>query len=239
MNAPVALYYLDEDAHRREEDMRQRNEVRNRPITPGDRFNRLRAVAPAPSRGDHAYWNCICDCGNDAVVSATAMRCGRTRSCGCLVIEAGQRNRKHGGHGSTLYATWRSMRQRCICPTHHAYKNYGGRGITVCAQWADFATFAADMGAPPPGRHTLERIDVNGNYEPSNCIWADWVTQGNNRRNVKKYAVHGEVKSVTELARQYQVTARGLRLAAKRGESMEDAIQRLSTGKRFAGQSHA
>ena len=90
-------------------------------------------------------------------------------------------NIKHQLTGHYLYTTWKSMRDRCLCPTNEKYDRYGGRGITICDRWSDFALFLEDMGERPPG-HTLDRVDNDGNYEPDNCRWATPAQQTSNQR---------------------------------------------------------
>ncbi len=155
----------------------------------GKRFGRLVVVGEAgrSPHGGNMIWRCHCDCGNSTDVLSTSLRLGDTQSCGCLQSDlASARMTKHGHaqHGtSRTYNSWASMVQRCTNPNYYQYKNYAGRGITVCAEWADnFQQFLSDMGERPPGT-SLDRFPNNdGNYEPGNCRWATPKEQSNNRR---------------------------------------------------------
>jgi hypothetical protein len=127
-------------------------------------------------------WACICDCGTRRIVGGNSLRRGYSKSCGCLCRELSKaRATKHGMSDSREYRSWQAMKQRCLNPRNVAYKYYGALGISVCEEWLSFVPFFADMGTCPPGC-SLDRIDVNGNYEPGNVRWADAKQQRQNQR---------------------------------------------------------
>lgn len=124
---------------------------------------------------------CRCSCGVEREVHKPHLLRGKSKSCGCYKLE---RTTKHGGTNSPEYHSWQAMKNRCLNPNHPAYHNYGGRGIGICDEWVnDFAKFLEDMGTRLVITQSLDRIDVDGNYEPSNCRWATCVEQNNNKRN--------------------------------------------------------
>lgn len=157
----------------------------------GQRFGRLvvKALADKGRKNVSAKWECICDCGNTLIVSASSLRTGNTRSCGCLHRDANQsgHNTRHGDCYTRLYTIWRSMRQRCGNPKNMDYKSYGGRGILVCDEWKDYTAFKRwALSNGYADNLSIDRINVDGNYEPGNCRWADAKTQANNRRPRRK-----------------------------------------------------
>lgn len=160
----------------------------------GKTFGRLKVIKRAPkTKRKEASWVCRCECGNIAIVLGSNLRNGHTRSCGCLMketrVENGKKRATHGMFGTRLYEVWHGMKARCYRPSHHHYKSYGGRGITVCDEWnksfESFAEWANANGYDENAKHgecTIDRIDVDGNYEPSNCRFVDMKTQARNKR---------------------------------------------------------
>lgn len=132
-------------------------------------------------------WLCKCECGKEKIIRGYSLKRGDTKSCGCLQRESAFKRAFIHGHASKNnqsheYITWQSMIARCTNPKQDNYKNYGGRGIIVCEKWFDFQNFIKDMGNKPSNKYTIDRIDVNGNYEPSNCKWVTWNEQAINKR---------------------------------------------------------
>lgn len=125
-----------------------------------------------------AVWSCRCECGGTASVMTSNLKKGNTRSCGCLHK---QQMTLHGKSSTRLYRVWQSMLQRCSNPNASRYAEYGGRGIKVCHRWQKFENFLADVGERPEGT-SLDRINVNGDYEPGNVRWATIAEQARNKR---------------------------------------------------------
>ena len=177
----------------------------------GRTFGRLTVIADAerrklPCGQFQTMFLCRCICGNENPVSAHCLKKGSTISCGCYKYEVDKlRKLTHGssrrGTRSPTYSTWAAMKNRCTNSRDYAYRNYGARGICVCDKWADsFIEFLADMGEKPSGC-SLDRIDVNGNYEPGNCRWATAREQGNNKRNNRILEYRGERLTMSQLSK--------------------------------------
>lgn len=150
----------------------------------GKRFNRLFVEERVNDPRQGSFWLCLCDCGERKVIRGDALRSGRAQSCGCRARQLfAEQNTKHGRARSIEFRTWHNIKQRCQNPGAASYKYYGGRGIKVCERWlASFEAFYEDMGPRPSPHHSIDRIDVDGDYEPGNCRWATAKQQVDNRR---------------------------------------------------------
>lgn len=198
----------------------------------GKTFGRLLVLSECAERNQDGLviWRCRCDCGKEVLVAGASLKKGGTKSCGCRRLDhlraLGGRKRTHGKSTEPIYQVWRSMVKRCHLPSASGYKNYGGRGIKVCEAWMDFQAFYADMGDAPTGL-SIDRIDVNGDYEPSNCRWATQKQQSENRRNSRRVDVCGQQIPLREAAKQLGIPPHTLYWRVKRGISSEDITKRF------------
>ena len=131
-------------------------------------------------------YSCLCECGNSTTATAASLRAGGKKSCGCLRKDQARVNGKiattHGMYGSKVYEAWAGIKKRCNNPSHKSYDRYGGRGIEICKEWGDsFLSFYGYIGDAPSSKHSVDRIDNDGNYEPGNVRWATTRQQSNNR----------------------------------------------------------
>jgi hypothetical protein len=150
----------------------------------GKRFSFWLVVEYKGTRRKTHIWLCKCDCGKEKLVENQSLRRGDSKSCGCNIAYFNRKNKTtHGMRYTTEYRTWTALKQRCLSPKNLNYDNYGGRGIAVCERWLKFENFFEDMGNKPSPKHSIDRIDNNGNYEPSNCKWSTPKEQCRNRKN--------------------------------------------------------
>lgn len=195
----------------------------------GMRYGKLICTSKFERRGKKIYWLCKCDCGKEVWICAQNLLVAK--SCGC--------NNKtshiiHGMSHTRIHETWKHMIQRCSNKKHPYYKDYGGRGITVCDEWIGTEGFIRfNEWASANGYQenlTLDRIDNNKGYTPDNCRWVDHLTQCNNKRNNKRYEYKGESHTIAEWARLYGIkyTTLNKRLS-KLGWDIEKALTREVT----------
>ncbi len=212
----------------------------------GRRFGCLVTIGPVVIKrykgATHVIWQCRCDCGNETSVSAGNLRRGQSRSCGCMKGKwCSDANIKYEfGKAKPLpeYRAWCHMKGRCYDENDKRYADYGGRGIRVCNRWLDdFAAFYSDMGQRPSSRHTIDRIENNGDYEPNNCRWATFTEQNRNRRISRYLTVNGERRHAKEWAGVFGVPYGTIVSRLQRGWGERDAVTRPLTnrGQDFSG----
>jgi hypothetical protein len=190
----------------------------------GMKFNRLTVLKKDEKS---KYWVCRCDCGTEKSVRGDDIYTGSTKSCGCfLVEEVTKRMTKHGLRFEPEYQTWIRMKTRCNNPNSTQYPDYGARGIQI--EWETFGQFYKDMGKKPSSKHSLDRIDVNGNYSKENCKWSTSREQANNKRNTPRFTLKsGEIVTMRDLIERTGINRNTLwSRIKKKGMSADDAISK-------------
>ena len=197
----------------------------------GKRFGRWFVIERAPDKVNgtrhSVMWSCRCDCGTTKVVSGENLKQGFTKSCGCLSVEtAAARQRIHGSSGTRLYRIWKGMKERCTYKKHVRYSSYGGRGISVCDEWQnDFQAFYDwSMANGYREELSIDRIDPNGNYTPSNCRWVNIEVQANNKRNNHYIEINGERKTLEDWCKQLNLKHQTVSKRLNLGWSPEEAL---------------
>ena len=192
----------------------------------GKKFGRLKVLRFAFVK-DCAYWECICDCGNVVNVRGCCLTTGHTQSCGCLQKEKAAKNNinnnvTHGMTKTRIYKRWTGIKNRCQNPHSKDYKNYGGRGISVCDEWQEFIPFY-DWAVSNGYRDdlTIDRIDVNGNYEPSNCRWVTTKEQNGNKSDTHHISYKGETLTIPLWCEKFGLNYQTMVSRLHRGWSME------------------
>ena len=170
-------------------------------ITIGNKYGRLTVVSSAGKTKDgRQQFFCVCECGKELVVLGKSLKSGNTKSCGCYRHEAGiVANTTHGMSKTHIYRIWASMKDRCFRPKNTNFQRYGGRGITVCQEWLSFENFWdwAKNNGYKEGL-SIDRINANGNYEPSNCRWITMCEQASNKRSNVFFTFNGETHTMKQ-----------------------------------------
>lgn len=193
----------------------------------GQKFGRLTVIRRTESTNKNIKWVCLCECGNYTNVFGIDLKSGKTQSCGCVHSEQlTKRNYKHGLCDDPLRVVWSGLKDRCYNMNCKAYKNYGGREITVCDEWRnDFQAFYYwAMSNGYKNGLTIDRIDVNGNYEPSNCRWATMKEQANNKRNNRLITYNGKTQTITQWADETGIERRTISARISRGWNIERTL---------------
>lgn len=193
----------------------------------GKTFGRLTVLEAHGRSKDrkNVFWKCLCSCGNFKVIMGSSLRRGATKSCGCFHIECASKvNYKHGHATSRTNQTWCSMKQRCLNKNNPEYRNYGGRGVTVCKRWMKFENFLSDMGERPAGK-SIDRINNNLGYSPKNCKWSTSLEQARNKRSNTIVKFNGETKVITDWEKELGLGRELVRARLKRGWTVYEALK--------------
>jgi len=162
----------------------------------GNVYGKLTVIAFSGLRSKYAYWSCHCECGNEVDARGTGLRYGSHQSCGCSYYKA------NGLYHTAEHRAWSGLIQRCTNPKNPRFSEWGGRGISVCDRWRNsFLDFYEDMGPKPSPKHSIDRINNDGNYEPSNCRWATPRQQTLNSRHARYLTHNGETLCLADWAR--------------------------------------
>ena len=197
------------------------------------KFGRLTVIRRDLTKPNHdAWWICECDCGNIISTTGSRLRDGSCQSCGCLQKELlAERNKTHGETKTRLYNLWSKIKLRCYNKKSKDYDNYGGRGILMCSEWKkDFMSFkewALSNGYDENASYggcTIDRIDVNGNYEPNNCRFTTIKEQSRNTRFNRRYEYQGKSLCTEELAEIAGISGATLRYRLNVGYTLEEAM---------------
>lgn len=202
----------------------------------GQKFGKLTILNDYRRDKGLTYWLCRCDCGDsiDKYIQYNNLKSGSTVSCGCIRDEI-DINKKHGYAGTRIYTIWKNMIRRCINPKNSAYPDYGGRGIKVCSEWLiedndeglrNFVNWANTSGYED--NLTIDRIDVDGDYEPCNCKWSTYQEQMNNKRNNVYIEINGTSKTLAEWARFSELPLKRIHSRISRGWKGQDIIKPIT-----------
>jgi len=188
----------------------------------GKEFGQLLVVKKVgKNKHGKLMWLCRCTCGEEKLIAGSDLKNDKTKSCGCSRILHG--HAKKGGN-SKVYRVWCDMIQRCTNSSHHAYRNYGGRGISVCARWLRFENFLIDMGDPPTPCHQIDRINNDDGYYVTNCHWVTSKMNNQNRRNNRVITFGDKTQCLSEWARDTGISHQAILWRLNHGWSVEQAL---------------
>lgn len=196
----------------------------------GQKFNRLTVIGFShKTEKNRVYWKCKCDCGKEIVVRADNLRNGHAKSCGCYKLDQILENPPHYKHGQVrtrLYRIWCEMYTRCYNSHNPNYSRYGGRGISICDEWQDFANFYSwAMANGYQESLSIDRINNDGNYEPSNCRWATKKEQANNTSRNRIYYIDGEHLNIRQISEKYSIDYQRLWDRLRKGWDIDRAAK--------------
>jgi hypothetical protein len=204
-------------------------------ISAGSLFGRLTVIEKVGVRNRHMLYRCKCDCGNEKNIRGSALVSGNTESCGCKNKDQAKSMttarkiegvKDDNGKITPEYHAWRAIRSRCYRKTNKKYKNYGGRGIIVCDRWLQsFTNFLNDMGLRPIHCSSIDRINVNGNYEPGNCRWANEEQQAANKTTTIRLIVNGKEIHQAGLAKSLAVCPHTISSHMRKGETGDQIVE--------------
>lgn len=198
----------------------------------GTKSNMLTVIEYAGKRKGKSYWKCRCDCGNYVEIPSDYVTTGRNKSCGCIKSVKGRKTNDivHGLSKTRIHKIWCGMIARCFSQNQKIYKHYGAKGITVCDEWIGTEGFVRfyewSMENGYSEKLSIDRIDVRGNYEPSNCRWVDMVVQNNNKTNNRFIEYNGEVHTMSEWSRIKNIPYNSLKSKLRR-RTFEQIIEEI------------
>ena len=202
----------------------------------GKTFSRWTIIGDKIKKHNHTYYLCKCICGTEKYVGFDNLITWKTKSCGCLRVETTQKRAKvHGKTGTRLYRVWQGIKRRCYNVNEPKYSNYGGRGIIMCDEWKNdytaFEKWALENGYDKDaeyGKCTIDRIDVDGNYEPNNCQWITSQEQNNNRTTTIKVTYNGKTQSIKKWSDEIGIPYSTIIQRYENGAKIEDLFKPVS-----------
>lgn len=235
--------FLEECKRRKEKQQKEKKAKEKEEIDKelGKKYGRLKVIEIIKPKKGLTKWRCKCDCGNEYIGIGKNIKYGNIKSCGCIAKELEENAIVY----KRIYKVFRGMIDRCYNPNNKNFKKYGGRGITICEEWKknprEFIEWAYENGYDEKAKKrecTIERIDVNGNYEPSNCKWVDMKMQAKKRRRsgriAKKYNIYGKEMTSKEIQEKYGISQQLFSYRVKKGMSNEEAVEtEIKLGKKY------